>query len=234
MSTSAVELKFPTREEFEALAKQEMEKMFDKVPYAREFNLGQAIDQEYYKRHLMETIIRIGLNNEVDSYSLYKIGYKDNLLAQKLAQYLAEEFGHDSLFLHDLKKFGVSEAELRATKPFFTTEMLIGYIYYSINQDGPIPTMVWNWFVEWYSDNYNKNITKKAGEEYGKEKTKGMQGHLDVDDDEDHVGLMFGTIIAAMKKEGDGEKAQQYLMNFINLIGMYFQELYDTTIGARA
>lgn len=232
MSTATV--KFPTRQEFETLAAQEMEKLFAKVPFSREFHAGEATHQEYYKRHLLETIVRIGYNNEVDSYSLYKIGFKDNFLAQKLSQYLAEEFGHDNLFLMDLKKFGITEEMVKNAKPFFATELLIGYLYHSINQDGPIPTMVWNWFVEWYSTQFNMNIANKAKAEYGDDKVKGSFGHLDVDDDQDHVGLMFGTVEGAMKVDGDGEKAQQYLKNFINLIGMYFQELYDTTIGAQA
>lgn len=222
-----------TRQEFEALARQEMEKLFEKVTFAREFHEGKAIDLDYYKRHLMETIIRIGYNNEVDSYSLYKIGFKDNLLAQKLAQYLAEEFGHDSLFLADLKKFGITEEEVKATPPLFSTQLLLGYLYYSINEDGPLPTMVWNWFVEWYSDNYNRTITQKAAMEFGEEKVKGSKGHLDVDDEEDHVGLMFTTIEAAIKKDGDVEKAKELLVNFVNLIGMYFQELHDVTIGVK-
>lgn len=221
-----------TREELELHARNEMENLFEKVPFTKEFHEGESIHLEYYKRHLMETIIRIGLNNEVDGYCLYKIGYKNNFLAQKLSQYLAEEYGHDSMFLMDLKKFGIKEEEVKNTPALFSTQVLIGYLYHSINQDGAMPTMVWNWFVEWYSDNYNMIITKKAATEFGNENVKGSLGHLGVDEDEDHVGLMFTTVEAVMKKEGDADKVKEYLSNFVYLVGMYFQELYDKTIAS--
>ncbi|SMP22741.1 Iron-containing redox enzyme [Laceyella tengchongensis] len=230
----AVTTGIPTREEMESIAKEEMEKLFETVPMIKEFHAGQAIDREYYKRHLMETIIRIGLNNEVDSYCLYKIGYSDNKLAQLLSTYLAEEFGHDNLFLSDLEKFGVTREEVKNTPPLFSTQLLIGYMYYSIDKDGPMPTMVWNWFVEWYSDQYNMNIAKKAADEYGTEYVKGSMAHLGVDEHEDHVGLMYQTVERVMKTPEDGEKAKDYLRKFIHLISMYFQELHDTTIGQNA
>src|SRR2546430_16599143 len=80
-----------TRAELEQHIHQAMEDMFTEVPFAMEFHGGQTTHLAYYKRHLMETVLRIRLNNEVDAYALYKIGYSNNGLAQKLAQYLAEE-----------------------------------------------------------------------------------------------------------------------------------------------
>jgi hypothetical protein len=220
------------RERIELHVAGEMEKLFNEVPFTREFHEGKATDINYYKRHLLETIIRIGLNNEVDAYCLHKIGYSDNYLAMKLATYLAEEYGHDNYFLTDLKRFGFSEQEVKNTPALFSTQLLIGYLYHSINNDGPMPTMVWNWFVEWYSNQYNMKIAKKVEEEFGKDKVKGSLGHLQYDEDEDHVDLMFSTVARVIKQEGDEEKVRQYLANFVRLIGMYFRELYDTTINA--
>src|SRR5262249_22544434 len=63
--------------------------VFARVPFAREFHAGQATDWDYYKRHRVETVLRIRLNNEVDSYCLYKIASGDHKLAKLLATYLA-------------------------------------------------------------------------------------------------------------------------------------------------
>jgi hypothetical protein len=218
---------YPTCKNIEEYTTLEMEKLFNKVPFSREFHEGNRTEFNYYKRHLLETIVRIGLNNEVDAYCLYKIGSNDNQLAQKLSQYLAEEYGHDSFFLSDLKKFGVSHEDVLSTPPLFSTQLLIGYLYYSINNDGPMPTMVWNWFVEWYSNKYNMIITEKAGVEFGKDKVKGSLGHIQYDQNENHVVLMFSTVERIMKSEGDGDRVKQYITNFVSLIGMYFQELYE-------
>jgi hypothetical protein len=218
---------YPSCKEIENHAEQEMEKLFEKVPFSREFHEGKSTDYSYYKRHLLETIVRIGLNNEVDAYCLYKIGHSDNQLAQKLSTYLAEEYGHDSFFLSDLRRFGLAPEDALSTPPLFSTQLLIGYLYYSINQDGSMPTMVWNWIVEWYSNRYNMKITRKAEEEFGSDKVKGSLGHLQYDQDQNHVELMYSTVERVMKVEKDGERVKQYVTNFISLIGMYFQELHD-------
>lgn len=210
---------------------QEMEKMFCKIPFTRNFHTGQKTNLDYYKRHVIEIILRIKLNNEVDAYSLYKIGYKDNLLSKKLATYLSEEYGHEAFFMSDLRALGVSEEQVNKTNPFFSTKKLIGYLYFAIMQDGPMPTMVWNWLVEWYSDTYNMIITQKAAKEFGKDKVLGSLKHLSFDESHDHLSLMFSTIEATVKTDYDSEKVKMYISNFIDLIGEYYLDLYANTIA---
>lgn len=211
----------------------EMEILFERVPFAKDFHQGISTDREYYIRHLIEAILRIRLNNEVDAYCLHKIPYYDYKLATRLAQYLAEELGHEHFFKNDLKTFGVSEDELNKTKVFFATEKLIGYMYYCISQDGPLITMVWNWFVEWYSDTYNRIITEKAAVDLGKKHTKGFTKHIDFDESHDHVGVMFSAVELAIKNDNDAKRAKLYLTNLISLVGDYFQELYDLILKDR-
>lgn len=220
-----------SRKHLESVAKQEMEKMFTDIPMAREFHIGKWIDIEYYKRHLVETVLRIRLNNEVDAYALYKIGSKDNQLAAVLAQYLAEEYGHEGLFMRDITRFGLSNEALNSMLPFLSTEKLIGYLYHSINRDGPLPTMIWNWFVEFYSDLYNKGITEKAATVFGDEKVKGSLGHIEYDESHDHDDLMWSAVERAIAGWGNMEKAETYLRNFVRMIGEYFGELHASTVA---
>jgi len=215
-----------SREEAERHAAAEMEKLFDRVPKARAFHDGTFMEREYYARHLLETIVRIRLNNEVDTYCLHRISIGQNKLAATLATYLAEEFGHDDMFLADLRRFGISAPEVERARPFHSTELLIGYMYYAIDHEGPLATMVWNWFVEWYSDRYNLVITRSAAKRFGEEMVRGSMRHIGVDDNEDHVGLMFKTIEQAMRSSEDGERAKRYLTHFVRLVGDYFQELH--------
>lgn len=221
------------RERLEKVAQDAMEDLFTRVPKAREFHAGEWIDKEYYQRHLMETVLRIRLNNEVDAYGLYKIGYKDNRLGATLAQYLAEEYGHEDLFIRDIARFGVSREELDATSVFPSTEKLIGYLYFGINQHGPLPTMVWNWFVEWYSDRFNGVITQHAADTYGAQMVRGSSAHIQYDESHDHDDLMWTAVERAINGWGDYETAERYLVNFVDLIGDYFTELHDSTFGAR-
>lgn len=221
------------RPRLEKLAADLMEAQFQRVPKMREFHAGEWIDRDYYIRHVIETVLRIRLNNEVDTYALFKVGSKDDALAANLAKYLAEEFGHETMFTRDLKKFGLSAEELETYEVFPTTKQLMGYLRLAADDRGPAPTTVWDWFVEWYSDRYNQIITNKATEVYGKEFTRGKQAHLDFDESHDHDELMFRTVSRAVESFGSAEKAYSDLTTFVNLIGDYFAELYKTTVGDR-
>lgn len=218
------------RDRLEKVAHEGMERLFTTAPQAREFHEGVWIDREYYRRHLVETVLRIRLNNEVDAYGLYKIGYRDNRLAATLAQYLAEEYGHEGMFLRDIGRFGLTKDDVDALQVFPSTEKLMGYLYFAINQHGPLPTMVWNWFVEWYSDRYNGVITKHAAEVFGVDMVKGSQAHIAYDESHDHDDLMWSAVERAIKGWGDFDTAERYLATFIDLIAEYFRELHAATV----
>ncbi|GAA2419853.1 iron-containing redox enzyme family protein [Streptomyces mauvecolor] len=221
------------RARLEALAEELLEKQFQRVPKLRELHKGEWIDRDYYIRHITETVLRIRLNNEVDSYALYKVGSQDDSLAAKLAKYLAEEFGHENMFTRDLEKFGLTIEQLNATPVFPSTAKLMGYLRLEADRSGPAPTTIWDWFVEWYSDRYNPVITEKAATAFGKEYVHGTRAHIAFDESHDHDELMFRTVARAVEKFSSPEQAEVYLTVFIDLIGDYFAELYESTVGAR-
>jgi hypothetical protein len=221
------------RAQLEGVAAEKMEDLFSMAPMSRQFHEGRWLDQDYYRRHLVETVLRIRLNNEVDAYGLYKIGSKDNKLAAILAKYLAEEYGHEKMFISDIERFGLSKHNIDTTIPFPATNELIGFLYFSINQDGPLPTMIWNWFVEWYSDRYNRKITEAAAIAWGSEKVKGSMAHIVYDEFHNHDDLMWSSVQYAINGWGDLSKAEAYLRQFVDLIARYFEQLHRTTVLAR-
>jgi hypothetical protein len=221
------------RKRLQGLAEESVERQFARVTRMREFHAGEWTDREYFIRHKAETVLRIRLNNEVDAYALFKVGSKNDALAAKLAQYLAEEYGHENMFTRDLHKFGLTLDELNATPVFRSTAKLMGYLRLAADTRGPAPTTVWDYFVEWYSDRYNQTILDRATAEFGKEYTRGSQTHLDFDEEHDHDELMFRTVSLAVESFGTAEQAYQDVETYIDLIGDYFQELYDSTVGRR-
>lgn len=220
----------PLRLELEEHLEAEMGKLFDSVPYAREFHEGAATDLKYYVRHMSEAVIRIILNNEADAYCLYKVASQNHQASKILIKYLAEEYGHDELLLSDLELFGISKDKVLQTRPFFSTQLLMSYLHFSVNTDGLLPTMLWNWFVEWYSERFNVIITDKARKEFGDDKVEGTQAHLQLDDNLDHADGVYLAVQSLIVGDGELLKAKEYLANFIKLVGMYFQELYDATM----
>ncbi|HEY1619687.1 MAG TPA: iron-containing redox enzyme family protein [Streptosporangiaceae bacterium] len=217
------------RSRLESLAAELMDKQFERVPRMRELHAGEWIEREYFVRHVMETVLRIRLNNEVDTYALFRVGSQDDALAAKLAKYLAEEFGHEGMFARDLAKFGISMEQLNTTPVFPSTNKLMGYLRLAADTRGPAPTTVWDWFVEWYSDRYNQVITDRAAAEFGKDYLHGTQTHLNFDESHDHDELMFRTVSRAVERFGSVEHAYADLTTFIDLIGDYFSELYKAT-----
>lgn len=211
-------------------AEKGMSALFERVPFARVFHLGQETNLAYFRRHLIETVVRMKLDIQTDAYALYKMRPFDNDLSRKFAQYLSEEAGHDEMFLADIKRFGIDRDEALATKPFNSTENLIGLFYYNLNHVGPMMTVLWGWLVEWYSDNYNGKITQKAADEFGAEKVKGSFAHLAVDDLKDHHAFMLSTIAILINNENDLLAAQQMVARLIDLLADYFNELYEMTI----
>ncbi|WP_198035193.1 iron-containing redox enzyme family protein [Streptacidiphilus rugosus] len=211
------------------MAAELMERQFERVPRMRELHSGEWIERDYYVRHMTETVLRIRLNNEVDTYALFKVGSQDDTLAARLAQYLAEEFGHEGMFTRDLARFGVGIDALNATPVFPSTAKLMGYLRLAADTRGPAPTTLWDWFVEWYSDRYNQVITDKAAEEFGREFVRGTQTHLDFDEAHDHDELMFRTVSRAVARFGTAEQAYADLATYVDLIGDYFAELHAAT-----
>ncbi|REE18481.1 hypothetical protein B0G76_1585 [Paraburkholderia sp. BL23I1N1] len=221
------------RARLERVAQDAVAQMFATSPETAAFHRGDWIDSEYYRRHLIETVLRIRLNNEVDAFALYKIGFKDNTLAQILAQYLAEEYGHEGLFLRDIEKFSLSAAEIDCTAPFHSTDKLIGYLYLSISRDGPLSTMVWNWFVEWYSNRYNKIITEAGARAFGHDLVKRSLDHIQHDGSHGHDDVMWVGLQRAIDGWGGIKQAETYLRHFVELLHEYFDELLVATTPRR-
>ncbi len=207
----------------------EMKNLLEESSFISEFHLGISTQKEFYKRHILETLLRIQINNDVDAYCLYKLGKKQQTLAGRLATYLVEEYGHDKLFQKDLSYFGMTQQDIENSQPFRSTYLLMDYLKGSIDRDGAIPTVVWNYFVELYSDTYNQTITSKAASEFGSSYVNGSQSHLDIDELKDHVGLMEGMLSLSIKSSEDLELAKEYMTTFIYLISLYFKELYQAT-----
>ncbi|MGZ2744620.1 hypothetical protein [Burkholderia stagnalis] len=222
------------RARFEQVAAQAIQQLFAASPETAAFHRGEWIDREYDRRHLVETVLRIRLNNEVDAFAFHKIGFKDKHLAQILAQYLAEDNGYEGPFLRDIEKFGLTAAQVDGITRFHSTDKLIGYLCLSIGRDGPLPTMVWNWFVEWHSDRYDKTIIEAAARAFGHDLVTGSLGRIRYDESHDRDDLQWGAVQRAIDGWGGIDKAEAHLRRFVGLIGEYFDELRATTVARPA
>lgn len=73
-------------------------------------------------------------------------------LAQYLLHHALEELGHEQWALDDLKALGVTEAEVRKTRPVPACASMIGYEYYIAGHANPVALFGWLYVLEAMGD----------------------------------------------------------------------------------
>ncbi|MBX8475859.1 hypothetical protein K5D38_13795 [Pseudomonas cichorii] len=203
---------------------------FKKDNIMGEFHQGDWFNEHYYKRHILECVIRIHMNNELDARAV-QVAAVDNISAAKqLSYYLYDEFGHDEMFGQDLTTYGYSKSDVQAEFAFPETWKLMGYLNLCVSKFGPLPAITWDWFLEYYGDKYSSFITQKASANMGQPAVSGAASHVAFDEAEDHSGMMNNMLASVIKDEKDLDKAVVHIKAFIPMVGEYFQALRASTL----
>jgi len=209
-----------------ARAEELLDRMLQSNAFLNAFHEGTQTHRELYRRHILETAMRIRMNNAVDSFALANT-IRNDPLAKYFLTYLHEEYGHDRMFEEDLRMMGLSDDDLAEAEPFFSTELLMSFLWQSVHRDGMLPALVWNWLVEWYSARYNQRITDAAATVVGNESVRQATRHLELDDEMEHEDALTHALTSLIERDGTLEKAEYYVDCFVRLIEMYFQELLN-------
>ncbi|PKG37195.1 hypothetical protein [Psychromonas sp. Urea-02u-13] len=219
---------FVTKKETTILEQQVKELMaveFGKVPKMENFHTSDWFNENYYKRHILECLLRIHMNNEMDSRAVAIATQSNTALAKMLSYYVYDELGHDEMFARDLDQYGYTATDIQLSSVFSSTMKLMGYLNFVVEKEGPMVAVVWDWFLEFYGDEYNPFITEKAAANMGQAKVDGAAAHVAFDEEEDHSGMMTDMLGTCIKNDADFIKAQKYLSVLIPLVGEYFNEL---------
>jgi hypothetical protein len=211
-------------QKLEAIATKHIDQMLASHPFLLAFHAGTDTNPQLYRRHLLEAALRIRMNNAIDSFALAKT-IQDDPIAERLLIYVHEEYGHDRMLEEDVQKMGLSAQELSETEPLFATELLMAYLWRSVDHDGMLPALVWDWLVEWYSPRYNPQITQAAATVVGSDSVRQAQRHLDLDQELEHEDVLTQALSAVIVRDDSLGKAERYLEHFVRLIEIYFHEL---------
>ncbi|MCX4778515.1 hypothetical protein [Streptomyces sp. NBC_01264] len=195
----------------------------------------EKFDLELYKRHNVETMIRIGLKRAVDPLVANYWATRDPQLCKEWGLYGAEEGRHDRMFAGDLHKVGMTDEEIYAIRPTFATELLNGYFYYTMATEGPLAAMISGFYLEYIAGKTQPDWLDIMEQHVGADKTKGARAHLALDDDDDHVDMVWNLIMRVIKDEADEERFVDHLIKINSLFVSYFVEVYAATVlGAGA
>lgn len=205
---------------------------YDNIPYARHQLEAKEINLEYYKRHNVETILRLRRKRTIDALAIRYFTKVDPVTAKAWAHYTDDEMLHDVLFAADLAKVGVAKEEIYSTEPMLATMLLTGYLQYGIEYEGtPMSLIVSVYFVEYVTTrtqvDWLDNLEKTS---LGRDGIKGQRAHVGTDLNDAHDDFVWNVLETLVRTPDDEEKAMKQLRDVYRLWQMYFVELYQLTV----
>lgn len=199
--------------------------MYESFPMGRYFRDSQKVSQDIFIRHTVQTILRIRLARVADAKALVLLTKSNPRAAQLWARYADEEMLHDRLFLRDIERMGATEQSVYGTKPFLATQLLQGFIYYTLEHEGPLGLLAKAYFLEFMSfhtqNEWNKNLERALG----KGAVEGAKAHIEVDANDDHIGDVWNVVTMEIHSDDDVLRLHRYLDVYYQLFTGYLQEL---------
>lgn len=206
---------------------------YKNIPYARHQLDGDEINLSYYKRHNIETILRLRRKRTIDALAIRYFTKKDPVTAKAWAHYADDEMLHDRLFAADLAKVGVTKEEIYSTEPMLSTKLLTGYLQYGIEYDEtPLALIVSVYFVEYTTTRTQPAWLDNLEKSLGKDKIKGQRAHVGTDLGDQHDDFVWGVLETLVTSAEDEALVFHHLQDIYQLWQMYFLELYRLTVDS--
>lgn len=196
------------------------------VPYAKHLE-GTEVNLDYYKQTLIEHAWRIRLMRSAQANALHKITRVNAEAAQLYAAYQDEEMLHDTLFVKDAEKVGISAEQVFETEPSFYTRLLAGYLYFVAEHEKPLGVICYSYLVEYTTQKITPKQIKAMGESLGKDLIVGQAAHLNTDLVEDHTQDMWDILSLFIESEQDITDIKRYLSEIQEILRLFFVEVYE-------
>jgi hypothetical protein len=207
-----------------------IKQFYAEVPYAQHFLSSAEIDMPYYKRHTIETILRIRRKRTIDAHAIRYFTLHNPVAAKEWAEYTDDEMLHDRLFLADLARVGVEPDEVYSTEPLLATKLLNGYFLYCLEFEGtPLAAIASSYFLEYTTRSTQPGWLDNLETTLGKNQVKGARAHVNYDINEDHTGDVWNTLMSLVHDERDETRLLNHFDQLYKLFAMYFSEVYEVT-----
>ena len=223
----ATELYPELRAEVDTLLDTLIQKFYAQVPYADHQKSSTELNLEYYKRHNIETILRLRRKRTIDAQAIGYFTKRDPVRGAQWAHYVEDEMLHDAWFADDLAKVGVTKEEIYATEPLFTTKLLTGYLQYGMEFEGsPLALLCSVYFVEYVTTKTQPSWVENLGNVLGKDKVEGARRHVGTDLEDEHADFVWSVLVSLLAEPGQREKVIPHMRNVANLWVAYFLEIF--------
>ena len=204
---------------------------YETVPYAQHQKNSSELNLDYYKRHNIETILRLRRKRTVDALAIKYFTKVDPVQAKAWAHYTDDEMLHDRLFAADLAKVGVTKDQIYSTEPLLSTKLLTGYLQYGMEfEDSPMALITSVYFVEYVTTRTQPDWLDNLGSVLGEDNVKGARAHVNTDLDDDHDDFVWRVLSTLITSEADEQKVVEHLNHVYWLWKLYFVELHQLTV----
>ncbi|MEU5302604.1 hypothetical protein ACH4YO_27430 [Streptomyces noursei] len=204
---------------------------YETVPFAQHQKNSAELNLDYYKRHNIETILRLRRKRTVDALAIKYFTKVDPVQAKAWAHYTDDEMLHDRLFAADLAKVGVTKDQIYSTEPLLSTKLLTGYLQFGMEfEDSPLALITSVYFVEYVTTRTQPEWLDNLGTVLGEENVKGARAHVNTDLDDDHDDFVWRVLSTLVKSEADEQKVIEHLNHIYWLWKLYFVELHQLTV----
>ena len=203
-------------------------RFYRNVPGATYLKESKDIDVNYYKRSVVEIILRLRMKRTIDALTIHYFTKRNPFLAKKWAQYTEDEMLHDRMFGADIERLGMSTDDIYTTEPYFSTKLLQGYFYYGLEHEGrPLASLVSSYFIEKMSILTQPSWMENVESVLGKGAAKGHLSHIQHDVEDDHSDFVWNVLSTFIESDKDKDAIADHLENVFQLFCMYYTEIYN-------
>ncbi|MGP3684312.1 hypothetical protein ACTVZO_06305 [Streptomyces sp. IBSNAI002] len=207
---------------------------YETVPFAQHQRSAAELNLDYYKRHNIETILRLRRKRTIDALAIKYFTKVDPVQAKAWAHYTDDEMLHDRLFAADLAKVGVTKDQIYSTEPMLSTKLLTGYLQYGMEfEDSPLALITSVYFVEYVTTRTQPEWLDNLESVLGQENVKGARAHVNTDLDDDHDDFVWRVMSTLVNSDADEQKVVEHLNHVYWLWKLYFVELHQLTVLGR-
>ncbi|HEY9081203.1 iron-containing redox enzyme family protein [Magnetovibrio sp.] len=99
--------------------------------------ISQGVTKELYAKYLTQAYHHVRFTVPLLECALEDCGVGDEAYANALAEYIAEESGHDEWILDDIKALGADSEAVRNGRGGFACRVMISHAYYLVEKESP-------------------------------------------------------------------------------------------------
>lgn len=209
-----------------------IEEFYKNIPGAKYQKESTEINLDYFKRHTIETILRIRHKRMIDALVIFHFTKTNPRAAKMWAEYIEDEMLHGNMFARDLEKqFGLTMDDILQYEPLFSTKLLNGYFYFTLEHEGPMAAIASAYFLEYTTRHTQPDWLDNLEKVFGEDTVRGARGHVDHDIKDNHSEFVWTVLMETVQTEEDVRQLEKHIDHIYGLFCAYFLDVHQETIG---